>query len=362
MPLPSQPISKNPGHHAGLMALIRTMEYKHNHWAFLAATAAVLVCLAVTAPLIVYTITLAVFGLPHVFSELRYVDLRFGRSLSMGVRTRIGVLLLAIAATRTSSVFHWFPYEHALVLELGLVVVLALSVAFGSLWQRIMASVLALGIGIATALSPFDTAVAFSILHNLTPLGFLWQIIPVEKRSPAMSAALFGFVGLPLIIATGLPRLALAHCGLPTMDADLLGAGSLASQLFVYVPPPLIASTHAVDLFSASVVAQGAHYLCVILILPKLLARVNSNAQGILPWPSFRLFWGAVCIVAAIGFTRFLNDFVEARALYGIFASIHAWIEIPILIIALCGTSQASINSPKRQDALLAISETSMAR
>jgi hypothetical protein len=36
---------------------------------------------AVAAPLLAYSVTLASFGAAHVLSELRYVDLRFGRVL-----------------------------------------------------------------------------------------------------------------------------------------------------------------------------------------------------------------------------------------------------------------------------------------
>ena len=52
-----------------------------------AATAATL---SVIAPLAVYSLTLAAFGLPHVLSELRYVDRRFGRSLDLMDRRRHG--------------------------------------------------------------------------------------------------------------------------------------------------------------------------------------------------------------------------------------------------------------------------------
>src|SRR5208337_4826620 len=65
------------------------------------------VCIA--APLAVYTVTLAAFGLPHVLNELRYVDRRFGLRVSRTLLWRILPLLLVIAASRAALVFHLVP-------------------------------------------------------------------------------------------------------------------------------------------------------------------------------------------------------------------------------------------------------------
>jgi hypothetical protein len=67
--------------------------------------------------------------------------------------------------------------------------------------------------------------------------------------------------------------------------ADPLHAGSLASNLSVYVPAALESSNRAVDLFTASVVAQGGHYISVIAVLPMLLTRLDPRAKGLLAWP-----------------------------------------------------------------------------
>ena len=65
--------------------------------------------LAVLAPLATYSVTLAVFGLPHVLSELRYIDRRFGRRLDKRFLLPIAVLLQMIVAVRASVVFHVAP-------------------------------------------------------------------------------------------------------------------------------------------------------------------------------------------------------------------------------------------------------------
>jgi hypothetical protein len=317
---------------------------------------------ALLAPLATYTVTLAVFGLPHVLSELRYVDHRFGRRLERRLLLPIAVLLPAIVALRTATVFHLIPPTLGVTAELGGVALLALCCARGSEARRIVALVVAGSLGGATALAPYDTAISLSILHNLTPLGFLWQIVPSKKRGWAMSWAVAGFLGLPLLVATGWPRAALLSLLGPAAEIDPLHAGALAAQLYVYVPTPFITTPRAVDFFAASVVAQGAHYAAVLIFLPLLLARLDPTARGLVMWPRAALFI-LLCVAAALlSFCSFVSGFAEARALYGIAASVHAWLEIPVLVVALSGPIQPANQSPIKQDAELAASDTSIAR
>jgi hypothetical protein len=317
---------------------------------------------AAAAPLAVYTLTLALFGLPHVLSELRYVDRRFARSIAPPVLWRMLGLLVFLVAIRSATVFHAIPAMTGVGLELGTVVLLALNVAGGSLAQRIVACTVAAGIGLATWLSPYETTIGFSIFHNFTPLGFLWQILPPGRRAWPMSAAGLGFLGLPLLVATGLPRDVLGAMGL-LAAGDPLGAGSLASHLYVYVPRAWLGGGHAIDLFSASVVAQAAHYFSVIVVLPVLLGRTDPNARGIVPWPRGAWFFVLLAVLGAAAFARFALGFSEARALYGIAASVHAWVEIPLLILALTAFSQVKLPiNPAANDAVFATSETSIAR
>ena len=316
-------------------------------------------CLAVASPLAVYTLTLAAFGLPHVLSELRYVDRRFCGKLRSGLLARFGILLLAIVGVRTASVFHLAPSSFTLPAELGLVALLALSVAGNTARQKISATAIALTIGLATAFDPFSTAVGFSILHNLTPLGFLWQITPPPQRPSILSWATVALVIGPLLIACGAPRILPAGLGYPDFPLDPLGAGPLSNHLFVYVLPSFINSDHAVDLFTASVMAQGGHYFSVIVLLPRLLKTVDPKAAGIVPWPTERWFWLTAATVTVMGLPSFAQGFSHARSLYGIVASAHAWIEIPLLILALCGPHHPNKMIPNVAEDKLARAETS---
>jgi len=318
--------------------------------------------LAIIAPLATYTLTLAAFGLPHVLSELRYVDRRFGRRIARHILLAVAILLPAIVAIRASVVFHVISAEHGVPAELGGVAALALACARGPVRQKALALLIAGALGVATALSPFTTAITLSILHNATPLGFFWQIAPRRARPRVMMLATFALIGLPLLVATGWPREALALLVGTIPAFDPLHAGPLAAHLYVYVPPQFVATHAAIDLFTASVVAQGAHYASVIVVLPLLLRRFDPRARGLILWPR-GLSFAALCGAAVVlGLARSFEGFAEARALYGIFASIHAWIEIPVLIVALSASGQACSQTPKRKDAELARSDTSMAR
>ncbi len=177
-----------------------------------------------------------------------------------------------------------------------------------------------------------------------------------------MGWAAAAFLGLPLLVASGWPGVALHGLLGSGMALDPLQAGPLAANLFVYVPPPFAATPQAVDLFTASVVAQGAHYAAVIVLLPFLLGRLDGQAGGRLPWPAGKIFAGLCIAAGAVSLARFLGGFAEARALYGIAASVHAWIEIPVLILALTGGAQPSSQSPSENEPALAISETTSAR
>jgi hypothetical protein len=318
--------------------------------------------LAILAPLATYSVTLAAFGLPHVLSELRYVDRRFGRRIVWQILLPVAVLLPLIVAMRACVVFHLAAPDVGVPAELGGVAILALACARGSLPQRALALLVAGVLGGATFLSPYTTAVSLSVLHNLTPLGFLWQVAPRQERPRVMALAVLAFIGLPLFVATGWPREALdALIGsVPVLDP--LHAGPLDAHLYVYVPAQFIATPQAIDFFTAAVVAQGAHYTAVIVILPLLLRRLEPGARGFFIWPR-GVWFACLCAGAAVlGLARSLDGFAEARAIYGIVASVHAWIEIPVLIVALTALRQPVSNNPTRNEPELATNDTSMAR
>ena len=301
------------------------------------------------------------FGLPHVLSELRYVDRRFGRGIARGQLVTLFALLAGIVSLRTAVVLHILPPQIGAPTELAGVAMLALACVRGPAASKAVALAVGLVLGAGALAAPFGTMITLSILHNATPLGLLWQLMPRGRRRRPMVLASAALLGLPLIVATGLPRLVLTGAGLAGADADPVGAGPLAEHLNVYVPPLLTGTGAAVDIFTASVVAQGGHYLMVILILPILLRRLDPQAQGLVRWPGPGAFTLLLAGAGIISLILFLDGFAQARSFYGIAAALHAWIEIPVLVLALTGGTQRASRSPTRSEAELARSEIGIA-
>jgi hypothetical protein len=78
------------------------------------------------------------------------------------------------------------------------------------------------------------------------------------------------------------------------------------------------------------------HYVAVIVLLPQLLrAKQGTTQPTIVPWPSWPVFAGAVTVIAGIAFGIYAVSYTDARAAYGVAAAIHAWIELPILLLAI---------------------------
>ena len=75
--------------------------------------------------------------------------------------------------------------------------------------------------------------------------------------------------------------------------------------------------------------------MAVIVVLPMMLARYDAQARGLVAWPRGWMFAAFVICVAALLLYRFSQSFAATRALYGIAASVHAWIEVPLIVVAL---------------------------
>jgi signal recognition particle GTPase len=55
----------------------------------------------------------------------------------------------------------------------------------------------------------------------------------------------------------------------------------------------------------------------------------------LVPWPGWRVFGAGVAFVAVIAFGLYSVSYSDARASYGVAAAIHAWLELPVLLLAL---------------------------
>ncbi len=326
----------------------------------------------VALPLATYTLALACFGLAHVGSELRYLDLRFGARLGAAWAGRLAALLGLAAAARLLAMLGALPWGVALPAELGCVVLALLPLLRaggprrgpargpGGGPARWLAAGLVAALLLGAALAPFLALLVLSVTHNLTPLGFLAERLRGAARRRALLWGGIGFVGLPLLIATGLPFGWLAAAGLVAPEAAVFpSAGGLTQNLGAYVPAFGLGSDWALPAFSASVFAQCMHYVAVLGVLPRL---VPGAASALLRWPSPPRFALALAAAGAALLLGFVLDYGVARKVYALAALLHAWAELPVLLLALNLPCQAYQPSPAAVEQALASSAASSAR
>jgi hypothetical protein len=300
--------------------------------AFVAAAFAVTVAL----PLAIYTMSLALFGLAHVLSELNYVDRRFRARLG-GMALPIGGPILLAVAARAAAIAGVLPPEIDAAAELAAAAALAGGAVLRMRRHRAVGAVVGALLGFGAVAAPFQMLLGLTILHNFTPLGFFAEALHGERRRGALLLTI-PLVALPLLIATGLPCEALTRLGLEWPEAWLLASGPLAFNLGAYVPAALVSSDWALHLFSAAVFAQIMHYAAVILLLPRLANEAGS--RPLRPWPRRGLAVG-IAVATALLAVVFLVDYQLARQLYGLAALVHSWLEIPVLLVALGGVATA---------------------
>jgi hypothetical protein len=291
---------------------------------------------AVAWPLATYTLSLAAFGAAHVLVELRYVDLRFGRRLGSRLRRGLALLLAALVVERVARCSGVLAPGHADLIELGLGLALVLSVA-PALARRggmpiAAAVVTAAGLLLGLCISPMHTMLAVAIIHNATPLGFLVEATSGCMRGRAVVAGVLVFAAIPLLIATGAPWALASTLGIGGPEAAVLPAGPLEHHMRAYLPRQALPSTWALHAFAAFTFMQCAHYVVVIAVLPRLLV---PGDRGVVPWPAWPRFGALVGLAAALTLIAFARDFAGARAWYGVAAAVHAWIELPLLLLAM---------------------------
>ncbi len=131
------------------------------------------------------------------------------------------------------------------------------------------------------------------------------------------------FLGVPLLIATGLPFDLLSLWGWTAPDMSFLPTGPLSAHLGAYLPPELQGRPWAAHAFTGVVFAQCMHYAAVLHVLPRFQGGVTTPRFGV----------GVVVVTAAL-FLLFAGDFADGRRWYGVAAAVHAWVELPILMLA----------------------------
>lgn len=300
-----------------------------------AALAIVALCFiaASAAPLAVYAIALAVFGLAHVGVELRFVDRAFAGRLPKGFVLGVAAAVALAAVARILGQIKTLAPTTAVMLELGAGAAMA-CIALAFMRRRRAFAAIALAILVAgTVFAPWPTFLALAIGHNLTPLAFAADAAAPRARARLLAWLSGPFVILPLVIASGLPADFFARLGLYAPEAAPLAVGSLDANLPAYVPLSLLDTDWAAPMFSACVFAQTMHYAAVIHLLPRLVG--DAPRATLAPWPRQNVFVVLIALAAAALAFVFVLDYALARKIYAVAALVHAWVEIPILLLAL---------------------------
>ncbi len=293
---------------------------------------------AVVAPLATYATTLAVFGLPHVVQEMRYIRHRFAGWVGLWL-VPVAVLLAAICAGRLAMLFDLLDPSIGRVVELGLAAALVLAVApawaRGGLLSIATGLLLTTGLVLGLLFAPIWALLAIAVLHNWTPVPFVLEASRRADRSLVLAACALVFLVVPGLIATGLPWELATALGLGAPEWSLLDAGTLTANLRAYLPDIITGLPAAQHIFSAIVFAQCTHYVMILLVLPSL-----SGPAGRLRTPAWT--WVGIVAISIVITAVFLVDFRFGRAFYGAFAAVHAWIEVPLFLLVLAAVRAPS--------------------
>jgi hypothetical protein len=283
---------------------------------------------AIAFPLTTYALTLATFGIAHVAIELRYIDSRFHQRLGGNIEPRLLWLVLSIAILRWCGIFGWIDGRLAQILELccGLGLVLfATHHLYRTSWQKSSIGIAIGGIlAIGIIQDPIATSVVFAIFHNLTPVGFILERQGLKSKSMLwICLAIFGL--LPLLI------LLYQFFHLPT-ETNLTHIGAFIAPAWQQLPI-------AYPLFSAVAFLQCMHYAVVIGLFSQWTPKQSLT---LIPWFLNTYFYLVLAGISICFLIFFQHSFVLTRAFYGVVASIHAWIEIPLLLLSLQLINQQS--------------------
>lgn len=284
---------------------------------------------ALYLPVPLYLVSLALFGLPHVIWEMAFLRSRYGARWPAIWWRALWLVLLAQAALRMAVWYGVYPSALSAITDLLALLLLGAIVLLaprGTSWRARLA-------GAALAITMFlllehgevlGALLILALLHNLTPLALAWDLARDHRYARALAWTISALFVLPLLVAAS------GWQGSTALLADSHG-GLLDSQL-----PAAWHGAFRPALLSAVVLAQCLHYYCVIVLLPQ--AERQRTARAILP-ASLR---GVALAAAGLLAIYFIIDYQGARTLYAVAAGAHAWLEWPVLLMALLGPAARS--------------------
>lgn len=292
--------------------------------------AALLTLLACLAPLALYALALALFGLPHVLSEAAWIRRSYARQLPRRWWLLLLATLLIQALARLAGWRGYFSATDVAWLDLA-----TLALAFASVlaarnvlrapWRSGTLALTLAALLLAGLRGGWQIGLlaVLSVAHNFTPL----LLAPAESH----------WGGRPLR-----PTLRLLFClPLCLLLLPWLGWQPFAASAQLPAPgePAMLGLPSPLAFAPALVLAQCLHYYTVIRLLPG--ATLGEQTP---PARSYRKLLPALAACAVLS-AYFAYAYSDARALYAVAAGAHAWLEWP-LILLLAGLKAAEPASP----------------
>lgn len=117
---------------------------------------------------------------------------------------------------------------------------------------------------------------------------------------------------------------------LPLLIIVYLRPEANSIYLSAFIAPAWQQLSIAYPLFSAVAFLQCLHYAVVIGLFS---CWTPTRADSFIPWLVPKYFYLSVGMISVIFLIAFGHSFTLTRAFYGVVASVHAWIEIPLLIM-----------------------------
>lgn len=265
--------------------------------------------------MVLFAISPALLGVPHVASDVRYLVLR--PRLPRALVAWLALGCVALFATRLVSRLHVTSRDlYSLEIAVGSVLVFVaalLGVARSrSRWRALLVLTATIAIALIAARAPRTALLVFAYLHNV--VGVVLGVLYFPRRASAILPLLLGVLALALLFAVGASYQSSTAFGLSIAD--------VATYLAPGMPLRAAASLVLVYIF-----LQALHYAVWLAWIP-FVARDSTHSLR----HDFRglglAFIALAMIVVAVASVR---DVHATRDLYLSLAAFHAYLELMLL-------------------------------
>ena len=290
--------------------------------------------LALMAPVPLYLVALAVFGLPHVVWEMAFVRSRYGARWPRRWWHALWAVLALQALMRGGDALDWVSPQWIQASDIATLALIGVLVACAprgtGVSARLVGAVAVLGLVMLLIEGELVVALLWlSLLHNFTPLLLAWDLAREDVSQRPMARGVTALLAVPVVIVGAAllwPPFAAGFAAVQGGNVTGEAVSPLAAQLPFGATPLLLPA-----LLTALVLAQCAHYLSVIYLLPQ--AESRRRGRPLMP-PGVRT---AALAASALLAVVFLVDYPSAREVYAVAAGAHAWLEWPVLLMAWLG-------------------------